>query len=189
MHIPSVVFGSGQHQFAMDLYSRLLHDRIIFFNDEVNSFTAGLLVAQMIHLANAGSDPIHFYINSPGGAVIDGLSVIDTMKNLSCDVYTYGLGMQASMGSLLLVNGKKGHRMIYRNSYVMIHSILSGYQGKLPDMEESLKFTQKLKAVITESYLSNTKLSAEELESIYRSPDRWIDSEEALAMGIVDGII
>lgn len=189
MFVPSVVFGSEGHQFAMDLYSRLLHDRIVFLNGEVNSVTAGILVAQMIHLSNAGTDPIHLYINSPGGAVIDGLSIIDTMHSIPCPVYTYGLGMQASMGSLLLVNGAAGHRMIYRNSFVMIHSILSGVQGKLPDMEESLKFTRRLKAVLTGSYLSTTKLDEEQLEAIYRAPDRWFDADEALAMGIVDSIL
>ena len=166
-----------------------MHERIIFFNDVVDRNSAGHVVAEMIHLANQSKEPIHFYINSPGGSVIDGLSIIDTMKILPCDVYTYGIGMQASMGSLLLVCGKKGYRRMLKNSFVMIHSISTGMGGKLPDIEEDFKFTVKLKDILTDLYVQNTKITKDEIESIFKSPDRWFDSKEAIEKGIVDGII
>jgi len=193
MIIPNVIFKDDTgHPMGLDIFSRLLKDRIIFFNDVVTSDTAGLVVAQMVHLATLNKDPVHFYINSPGGSVLDGLSIIDAVRILSeqgCPVHTYGIGKQASFGSLLLICGKNGQRRIFKNSLIMVHSITSSSSGSLPSLEEELKLTKLLNGVITDLYTSHTKLSREDMERIFHSPDTWFDAVKAVEFGIADEII
>lgn len=177
---------------GFDIYSQFLNDRIIFLDDEVNNATSGIVVAELIHLANKSNDAIHIYINSPGGSVIDGLAIIDTMNFIEksgTEIYTYGIGLQASMSSLLLVSGTKGKRKMLKNSFVMIHSLSQAIRGKLPDLEGELKFANKLKSIITDIYVENTLMTREQIDLIFQSPDFWVDSKEAIEMGIVDGII
>ena len=138
--VPTVVEETNKGERAYDIYSRLLTDRIVFLGDEVNAATANLVVAQLLFLAN--EDPkrdIKLYINSPGGSVYDGLAIIDTMNYIKPDVQTIGIGLQASMGAMLLSCGAKGKRFVLPNSRIMIHQPSSGTQGKVTDQEITLR--------------------------------------------------
>ena len=136
--IPTVIEKKEGSEHAYDLYSRLLEDRIIFLGEEVNSHTANLVVAELLYLASLDpKKPIKLYINSPGGSVYDGLAIIDTMNYISCPVETIGVGLQASMGAMLLSSGTKGHRFCLENARVMIHQPSSGTEGKITDQSQS----------------------------------------------------
>ena len=133
--IPFVLERRGDNDRAMDIYSRLLEERVIFLLGEVNEESANLVVAQMFFLYH--QDPkadIHFYINSPGGSVTDGMGVYDVMKYISCDVATYCIGLAASMGSTLLAAGTKGKRYALPLAVVMIHQVLGGARGPATDI-------------------------------------------------------
>ena len=135
--VPYVVEQTNRGERSYDIYSRLLNDRIVMLNEEVNSATASIIVvAQLLYLE--GQDPekdISLYINSPGGSVTDGFAIYDTMKYIKCDVSTICMGMAASMGAFLLAAGTKGKRLALPNSTIMIHQPLGGYQGQATDME------------------------------------------------------
>ena len=138
--VPTVVEESNHGERAYDIYSRLLKERVIFLGDEVNSATANIVVAQLLHLAY--EDPkkdIKLYINSPGGSVYDGLAIIDTMNYIEPDVQTIGIGLQASMGAMLLSCGAKGKRYALPNARIMIHQPSSGTEGKITDQEIALR--------------------------------------------------
>ena len=125
--VPTVIEETGRGERAYDIYSRLLKERIIFLADEVNSVTAGLVVAQLLFLESEdpGKD-IHFYINSPGGSVTDGMAIYDTMRYVKCDVCTTCIGMAASRGAFLLAGGTKGKRFALPNAEIMIHQPSGG---------------------------------------------------------------
>ena len=134
--VPTVVEETNRGERAYDIYSRLLNDRIVFLGEDVNPHTANLVVAQLLYLAN--EDPkrdIKLYINSPGGSVYDGLAIIDTMDYIEPDVQTIGIGLQASMGAMLLACGAKGKRFVLPNARVMIHQPSSGTEGKITDQD------------------------------------------------------
>lgn len=174
---------------AYDIYSRLLNERIIFLGEDVNEHTANLVIAQMIHLAY--EDPkkdILFYINSPGGVVYDGLAIIDTMNYIKPDVQTIGIGMQASMGAVLLAAGAKGKRSMLPHSRVMIHQPHGGTQGVMTDMEISLKEGIRTKELLIDLM---TKYTGQKRDKIRTDMERdfWMDAKEAVAYGIVDNII
>lgn len=139
--VPTVVEETNRGERAYDIYSRLLKERIVFLGNQVTPETANLVVAQLIFLAN--EDPkkdIKFYINSPGGSVYDGLAIIDTMNYIKPDVQTIGIGLQASMGAMLLACGAKGKRCVLPNARVMIHQPSYGTgQAKVTDQEIELK--------------------------------------------------
>src|SRR3954468_15677563 len=136
--IPTVIENEGRVERAYDIYSRLLKDRIIFLGDDVNEHTANLIVAQLLFLDNEDSKKdIYLYINSPGGSVYDALAIYDTMKYVTNDIQTVGIGMQASAAAFLLSSGTKGKRFVLPTSTVMIHQPSSGTQGKATDMEIS----------------------------------------------------
>ena len=150
--VPTVVEETNRGERAYDIYSRLLKERIVFLGDQVTPETANLVVAQLIFLAN--EDPkkdIKFYINSPGGSVYDGLAIIDTMNYIQPDVQTIGIGLQASMGAMLLSCGAKGKRFILPNARVMIHQPSYGTgQAKVTDQEIELKEGLYLKKTLAE---------------------------------------
>lgn len=138
--VPTVVEESPRGERAYDIYSRLLNDRVVFLGEQVDSHTANLVVAQLLYLAN--EDPkkdIKLYINSPGGSVYDGLAIIDTMNYIKPDVQTIGIGLQASMGAMLLACGAKGKRFALPNARIMIHQPSSGTEGKVTDQEITLR--------------------------------------------------
>ena len=187
--VPTVVEETIKGERAYDIYSRLLSDRIVFLGEDVNAHTANLVVAQLLFLAH--EDPkkdIKLYINSPGGSVYDGLAIIDTMNYIEPDVQTIGIGLQASMGAMLLSCGAKGKRFILPNSRVMIHQPSSGTQGKITDQEIALKEGIYLKKRLAEIFAKNT---GKKLEQVEKDMDRdnWMSAEEALKYGIVDKVI
>ena len=143
--IPTVLEKTTNGERSFDLYSRLLKDRIIFLGDEVNPDTANLVVAQLLFLDSQSHDDISFYINTPGGLVYDGLAIVDTMNLIKSDVATFGVGLQASMGAVLLASGTKGKRYMLPHAKTMIHQVSSGTTGKFTDMEIDLRETLALK--------------------------------------------
>ncbi|MBQ3293628.1 ATP-dependent Clp protease proteolytic subunit [Candidatus Saccharibacteria bacterium] len=187
--VPTVVEETARGERAYDIYSRLLNDRIIFLGEDVNSHTANLVVAQLLFLAHEDpKKPIKLYINSPGGSVYDGLAIIDTMNYVEPLVETIGIGLQASMGAMLLSSGAKGHRYCLENSRIMIHQPSSGTEGKITDQEIMLKEGIFLKKRLAEIFAKNT---GKDLKTVERDMDRdhWMSAEEAFHYGIIDKII
>lgn len=187
--VPNVIVKTRDGERGYDIYSRLLEDRIIFINEEINEHTASVVVAQLIHLANEDSKKeISLYINSPGGSVYDGLAIYDTMNYIAPDVATYGIGLQASMGAFLLSSGAKGKRYVLPNSRIMIHQPSSGTQGKVTDQEITLKEGITLKEKLAEIMAKNT---GQKLAKVKTDMERdfWMGAEEAKVYGIVDTVI
>ena len=187
--VPTVVEETNRGERAYDIYSRLLTDRIVFLGEQVNAQTANLVVAQLLFLAN--EDPkrdIKLYINSPGGSVYDGLAIIDTMNYIEPDVQTIGIGLQASMGAMLLACGAKGKRYLLPNSRVMIHQPSSGTEGKITDQEIALKEGIEIKKRLSEIFAERTGKSAKQVEKDM-DRDNWMSAAEAKAYGIVDEVL
>ncbi|MBR5389462.1 ATP-dependent Clp protease proteolytic subunit [Candidatus Saccharibacteria bacterium] len=187
--VPTVVEETTRGERAYDIYSRLLNDRIIFLGEDVNAHTANLIVAQLLFLAHEDpKKPIKLYINSPGGSVYDGLAIIDTMNFVEPDVETIGIGLQASMGAMLLSAGAKGHRYCLPNARIMIHQPSSGTEGKITDQEIMLREGIYLKKRLAEIFAKNTGRKLEQVEKDM-DRDHWMSAEEALDYGIIDKII
>lgn len=187
--VPTVVEETARGERAYDIYSRLLNDRIVFLGEQVDSHTANLVVAQLLYLTN--EDPkrdIKLYINSPGGSVYDGLAIIDTMDYIKPDVQTIGIGLQASMGAMLLSCGAKGKRFVLPNSRIMIHQPSSGTEGKVTDQEITLRESIFVKKRLAEIFAERTGKTLKQVEKDM-DRDNWMSAEEALAYGIVDEII
>lgn len=187
--VPTVVEESNHGERAYDIYSRLLKERVIFMGDEVNSATANIVVAQLLHLAY--EDPkkdIKLYINSPGGSVYDGLAIIDTMNYIEPDVQTIGIGLQASMGAMLLSCGAKGKRYALPNSRIMIHQPSSGTEGKITDQEIALREGIYLKKVLAEMLAKNTGKPVAQIEKDM-DRDNWMSAQEAMEYGLIDEVI
>ncbi len=187
--VPTVIEETNRGERAFDIYSRLLNERVIFLGDEVNSQTANIVVAQLLHLAYQNPDEdIKLYINSPGGSVYDGLAIYDTMNFIKPDVQTIGIGLQASMGAFLLSSGAKGKRAVLANSRVMIHQPSSGTQGKVTDQEISLREALALKQKLAEIMAKNT---GQKLDKVKADMERdfWMSAKEAKDYGIVDEVI
>src|SRR5437764_2395911 len=155
--IPYVVEGGGREERVFDIYSRLLKDRIIFLQGEVNDESASLIVAQMLYLQfDQAKADIHLYINSPGGSVTAGLSVYDTMQYITCDVATYCIGQAASMGAVLLAAGAKGKRNALPHARVMIHQPQAGTEGTTTEILIHAKEFLRLKQALNEILLKHT---------------------------------
>ena len=188
--VPTVIEETTKGERAYDIYSRLLNDRIVFLGEDVNSHTANLVIAQLLFLAH--EDPkkdIKLYINSPGGSVYDGLAIIDTMNYIQPDVQTIGIGLQASMGAMLLSSGAKGKRFVLPNSRIMIHQPSYGSpQSKVTDQEIELKEGLYLKKLLIEMLAKNT---GQDIKKVEKDMDRdnWMSAEEAKKYGIVDEVI
>jgi len=187
--VPTVIEENNRGERAYDIYSRLLKERVIFMGEEVNSATANIVIAQLLHLAY--EDPkkdIKLYINSPGGSVYDGLAIIDTMNYIEPDVQTIGIGLQASMGAMLLSSGAKGKRFALPNARIMIHQPSSGTEGKITDQEIALKEGIYLKKVLAEMMAKNTGKTVAQVEKDM-DRDNWMSAEEAQKYGIIDRVI
>ena len=183
--VPTVIESTSRGERAFDIYSRLLKDRIIFLGEEVNDVTASLVVAQILFLES--EDPtkdINLYINSPGGSVVAGMAIYDTMQYVKCDVSTICMGMAASMGAFLLAGGTKGKRYALPNAEIMIHQPSGGAQGQASDIkivaEQILKTKQKLNKILAE----NTNQPIEVIERDTER-DNYMSAEEALSYGII----
>jgi len=187
--VPYVIDKNGRDERAMDIYSRLLKDRIVILGSQVNDDVANSLVAQFLFLQF--EDPkadVHFYINSPGGSVTAGMAIYDTMQFISCDVATYCLGQAASMGSLLLTAGTAGKRHALPNSRIMIHQPLAGYRGTATELDIHAKEVIRTKRRLNEIYQKHTGRDLAELE---RDTDRdnFLSAEEARDYGLIDKVI
>lgn len=186
---PIVIEQTARGERQYDIYSRLLLDRIVFLGTEVNDTVANLLVAQFLFMEQSDSEaPIHFYINSPGGSVYAGLGIYDIMQHVACPVYTYCVGMAASMGSLLLQAGEPGHRYSMPHSRIMIHQPLGGARGQASDIEIQAREVLSLKKKLYEIYVKHTGKKFEEVE---RACDRdyYLDPIHAKEFGLIDHII
>ena len=187
--IPYVIEQNSSGERSYDIYSRLLKDRIIFLGEEVNEVTASLTVAQLLFLESEdpGKD-IHLYINSPGGVVTAGMAIYDTMQYIKCDVSTICIGMAASMGAFLLAGGAKGKRFALPNAEIMIHQPSGGAQGQATEIqiaaENILKTKKKLNQILADNTGKPYEVVAADTER-----DHWLDAQEALDYGLIDGII
>ena len=190
--VPYVVEQTGNGERSMDIFSRLLNDRIIVLSDEVNSQTASLVVAQLLFLEGQDSEKdISLYINSPGGSVTDGLAIYDTMQYIKCDVSTICVGMAASMGAFLLSSGAKGKRIALPNSSILIHQPLiggHGLTGQTTDIEIAAKNLVQTKERLNRILAENCGKTVEDLA---RDTDRdnWLTAQEAIEYGLVDKVI
>lgn len=173
----------------LDVFSRLMMDRIIFLGTEVNDYTANVLQAQMLYLdsVDSGKD-ISIYINSPGGSVYAGLGIYDTMQFINSDVQTICTGMAASMAAVLLVAGAKGKRSALPHSRVMIHQPMGGAQGQASDIEITAREIQKLKK---ELYTIIADHSGQPFDKVWADSDRdyWMTAEEAAQYGMIDQVL
>lgn len=189
MLIPYVIEKTGENERSYDLYSRLLKDRIIMLGDEVNEQTANVVMAQMLFLEKEDPEAdIHFYINSPGGSVYDGLAIYDVMQFVSCPVATTCFGKAASMGAVLLAGGEKGKRRILPNSRVMIHQVSSGFKGTTADINVQARETNFLMDKLMEILSNHTGKTTEQVR-IDCDRDYWMSADEALEYGIIDEIL
>ena len=153
---------------TFDVFSRLMYDRIIYFTGVVNSDTCDTAIAQLLYLSSVDERDINMYINSPGGSVVDGLGLVDTMNYINCDISTTCIGMAASMGSVLLSNGAKGKRFVLPHSRVMIHQVSSSQSGTLADLEIELEQTRRCKNDVYKILADNTGRSFEEMKYLHR---------------------
>jgi ATP-dependent Clp protease protease subunit len=187
--IPMVIETSGRGERAYDIYSRLLKERVVFLVGPVNDVTANLIVAQLLFLESENPDKdIHFYINSPGGAVTAGLAIYDTMQFIKPDVSTLCIGQAASMGSFLLAAGTKGKRYCLPNARVMIHQPMGGFQGQASDVEIHAKEILYVKQRLNEMLAKHT---GQPIEHIERDTDRdnFLSAEAAVEYGLVDKVL
>ena len=187
--VPYVVEQTNRGERSYDIFSRLLNDRIIMLNEEVNSTTASLVVAQLLYLE--GQDPnkdISLYINSPGGSVTDGMAIYDTMQYIKCDVSTICMGMAASMGAFLLAAGTKGKRYALPNADIMIHQPSGGAQGQATDIEIHTQHILHTKQKLNEILAKNT---GQPLETIKQDTERdnFMTAQQALEYGLIDKVI
>ena len=188
MIIPTVIDKTQNSERVYDIYSRLLKDRIIIINGEINNEVANSTIAQLLYLDSKNNDDISIYINSPGGSVTDGMAIYDTMNFVKSDVSTIGIGMCASMGAFLLSSGKKGKRYCLPNTEVMIHQPLGGAQGQATEIKIAAEHILKTKDKLNKILSINTN---KDLKTIEHDTDRdnFMNSKEALEYGIIDKII
>lgn len=187
--VPMVIEQTGRGERSFDIYSRLLKERIIFLDGEINDTTSSLIVAQLIFLEADNPDKdIEMYINSPGGSITSGFAIYDTMNFIKCDVSTLCVGMAASMGAFLLAAGAQGKRKALPNSEVMIHQPLGGAQGQSVDVEiyakRLIKTREKLNQILSEK-------TGQPIDVIANDTDRdnFMSAEEALEYGLIDQIV
>lgn len=186
--IPTVVEKSSNKEYAFDLYSRLLNDRIVFINGEINDSLASIVVSELLYLDSLNHNEISVYINSPGGSITSGMAIYDTMNYIKSDVRTICVGLAASMGAFLLANGTIGKRCSLPNSEIMIHQPLGGTQGQATDIkiaaERILKIKDKLNNILA-------KVTNKDLNQIENDTERdnFMDPEDALNYGLIDEII
>ncbi|HID76346.1 MAG TPA: ATP-dependent Clp protease proteolytic subunit [Planctomycetaceae bacterium] len=187
--IPYVIEKSGREERAMDIYSRLLKDRIVFLGSAITDEVSNLVIAQLLFLQS--EDPkadVHLYVNCPGGSVTAGLAIYDTMQFVSCNVATYCVGQAASMAAVLLAAGTKGKRNALPNSRIMIHQPMAGMEGSAEDIMIHAKEFSKIKERLNRILLKHT---GQPLERIERDTDRdrFMSAEEAMEYGLIDHVV
>ena len=187
--VPYVVEQTNRGERSYDIFSRLLNDRIVMLNEDVNSASAGVIVAQLLYLE--GQDPekdISLYINSPGGVITDGMAIYDTMQYIKCDVSTICIGMAASMGSFLLAAGTKGKRFALPNSEIMIHQPSGGAQGQATDIsihaDHILRTKKRQNTILSQRTRQPMELIERDTER-----DNFMTAQQALEYGLIDKVI
>jgi ATP-dependent Clp protease protease subunit len=188
--VPMVVEQEARGERSYDIYSRLLKDRIVMLDTDVNEHSASLIVAQLLFLESQGNEDISFFINSPGGMVTAGMAIYDTMQFIRPDVSTIVMGQACSMGSLLACAGAPGKRKMLPNARHMIHQPSGGAGGQATDMEIQVKEILKMKSNLTQIYVkhnSKGKTFTEFYDAMER--DKFMSAEEALEYGLIDEII
>ncbi len=186
--VPTVIERNSNKEYAYDLYSRLLKDRIIMLSGEINDSLASIVVSELLYLDSINHEDIYLYINSPGGSVTSGFAIYDTMNFIQSDVRTIVVGMAASMGAFLLSSGTKGKRCALKNAEVMIHQVLGGAQGQATDIKIAAEHILKIKKKLNHILATNT---GQPINKITRDCERdnYMSSEEALNYGLIDEII
>ena len=187
--VPYVIEQSSRGERSFDIYSRLLEDRIVMLNEEVNSASASVVVAQLLYLES--KDPtkdISLYINSPGGSVSAGMAIYDTMQYIKCDVSTICIGMAASMGAFLLSGGAKGKRLALPNAEIMIHQPSGGARGQETEIRIVAENILKTRNKLNEILAANTGKSVEEI-SRDTERDNYMTAQEAVAYGLIDSVV
>ena len=187
--VPYVVEQTGAGERSMDIYSRLLSDRIIVLSDQVNDTTASLVVAQLLFLESQDSEKdISLYINSPGGVITAGMAIYDTMQYIKCDVSTICMGMAASMGAFLLAAGAKGKRYALPNAEIMIHQPSGGAQGQATDIQiQAERILQKKKSLNT--ILAERTGQPYEVICKDTERDNFMTAQQAMEYGLIDKVI
>ncbi|GFN29412.1 ATP-dependent Clp protease proteolytic subunit 1 [Achromobacter denitrificans] len=188
-YVPMVVEQSGRGERSFDIYSRLLRDRIIFLNGEVNDAVSALVCAQLLFLESENpTKPIHLYINSPGGVITSGLAMYDTMQYITAPVHTLCMGTARSMGSFLLMAGEPGERCALANASLHVHQPLGGFQGQASDILIHAEEMQRTKDRVIRVYAEHCGRSYEEVERTL-DRDRYMNAEEALEWGLIDRVL
>ncbi len=186
--IPTVIEKDTNKEYAYDLYSRLLNDRIIFISGEINDNLANIVVSELLYLDSLNNNDIFLYINSPGGSVTSGMAIYDAMNYIKSNVTTIGMGLCASMASFLLANGTMGKRYSLPNTEIMIHQPLGGFEGQATDIkiraERIIKIKNKLNNILA-------SVTNKDIKKIEKDTDRdyYMDPEDALEYGLIDKII
>lgn len=188
MFIPTILEKNSNREYAYDLYSRLLKDRIIFLTGEINDNLSSIIIAELLYLDSLNHDDICLYINSPGGSITAGMSIYDTMNYIKSDVRTIAIGISASMAAFILASGTKGKRAALPNAEVMIHQPLGGASGQATDIkiaaERIIALKKKLNNILAQN--TNQKLSTIEKDT---ERDNFMDAPSALKYGLIDEII
>jgi ATP-dependent Clp protease protease subunit len=188
--VPMVIETEARGERAYDIYSRLLKDRIIMLDTDVNEHSASLIVAQLLFLESQGNEDISFFINSPGGVVTAGMAIYDTMQFIRPDVATIVMGQACSMGSLLATAGAPGKRKMLPNARHMIHQPSGGARGQATDMEIQVEEILKMKKNLTDIYVKhNSKGKTFEQFRADMERDKFMSAEEALEYGLIDEIV
>lgn len=187
--VPMVIEASGRGERSFDIYSRLLRERIVFLNGEVNDNSASLICSQLLFLeAEHPGKPIHLYINSPGGVITSGLAIYDTMQYIDAPVHTLCMGTARSMGSFLLMAGEPGHRLALPNASLHVHQPLGGVQGQASDILIQAEAMQRTKAQVIRLYAQHWGRSEAEVEQTL-DRDHFMDPQQALAWGLIDRVV
>lgn len=188
MLIPTVIEKNNNGERCYDIYSRLLKDRIIILNGEIDDNTSNIIVAELLYLDSINNEDISLYINSPGGSVTAGMAIYDTMNFIKSDVSTICVGIAASMASILLSSGTTGKRYALPNSEVMIHQPLGGVQGQATEIKIAAERILKMKDKINKILATNTKQDVKKIENDTER-DNFMSSDEALNYGLIDKIL
>jgi ATP-dependent Clp protease protease subunit len=188
-YIPTVKDVSPRGERYLDLFSKLLGDRVIVITEAIDDQMMGIIVSQLLYLeAMDSQEPIHIYISSPGGSVMSGLAILDTMNLISSPVYTYAMGLVASMAAVLFTCGEKGHRYMLPNAEVMIHQPLGGYSGQASDIEihtnHILNLKRRLYAILSKATGKSVKVIEKESDR-----DNYMEAKAAIAFGLADEIL
>jgi ATP-dependent Clp protease, protease subunit len=188
--VPMVIEQEARGERSYDIYSRLLKDRIVMLDTDVNEHSASLIVAQLLFLESQGNEDINFFINSPGGVVTAGMAIYDTIQFIKPDVSTIVMGQACSMGSLLATAGAPGKRKILPNARHMIHQPSGGAGGQATDMEIQVKEILKMKQVLTQIYVNHNS-KGKTFDEFYSAMERdnFMSAQEAVDFGLVDEIV